>query len=188
MFLSSRLVASCALAVLATGCVSLIAPPYSANYTALDQLRLSRPEPAAVAAVQPEDPKHAVNNLSLRGSPLRSGNGTFAKYLEDALIGDLKEISVYDANSQTRIAASILRNEMNVGDIATGNGLMEVEFTVTRNDARRLRKTYSARTTFESSFAGAVAIPKGQIEYPNLVRSLLREVYTDPAFVAALAK
>ena len=65
---------------------------------------------------------------------------------------------------------------------------MEVELTVTRDDTRRLRKTYTARTTFESSFAGAVAIPKGQLEYANLVRTLLRQVYTDPAFIAAVGK
>ena len=57
-----------------------------------------------------------------------------------------------------------------------------------RAGTERLRKTYQARTSFESSFAGAVAIPKGQIEYPSLVRTLLRNVYTDPAFVAAIAK
>lgn len=65
---------------------------------------------------------------------------------------------------------------------------MEVELTVTRDGSQRLYKSYAARTTFESSFAGAVAIPKGQIEYPNLVRALLREVYSDPEFVVALGK
>ena len=187
-FLRPRLIAACALGVLAAGCSSLVAPPYSVDYNALDRLKLARPEPVAVATAQPVDPAHAVNNLSLRGTPLRSASGTFAKYLEDALIGDLKEISVYDTNSKTRIDASILSNEISVGGIATGDGFMKVELTVTRDGARRLRKSYVARTTFESSFAGAVAIPKGQIEYPNLVRTLLRDVYSDPEFAVALGK
>ncbi|PLC48420.1 hypothetical protein CR159_17950 [Pollutimonas subterranea] len=39
-----------------------------------------------------------------------------------------------------------------------------------------------------SSFAGAVAIPKGQSEYPNLVRVLLQKVYEEPAFIDAVKK
>ena len=65
---------------------------------------------------------------------------------------------------------------------------MDVELTVTRNAKATLKKTYSVKTTFESSFAGAVAIPKGQAEYGNLVRTLLGKVYADPEFINALKK
>jgi hypothetical protein len=34
---------------------------------------------------------------------------------------------------------------------------------------------------------GTVAIPAGQAAYPQLVRELLRKVYADPQFLAALA-
>jgi len=81
----------------------------------------------------------------------------------------------------------LLNNEIAVGGIATGSGFMEVELTVTRKGEQRLKKKYTARTSFESSFAGAVAIPKGQSEYPILVRALLREVYSDPQFVSAIS-
>jgi hypothetical protein len=183
-----RFVVACTATLLATGCAQLMAPPYSADYTSLDGLKASQPEKTSVAVFQPTDPNHAVNNLNLRGAQFKSPSGSFAKYLEDALIDDLKEISVYDAGARTRIGAVIQRNEMAIGGIHTGEGFMDVELTVTRAGTERLRKTYQARTSFESSFAGAVAIPKGQIEYPSLVRTLLRNVYTDPAFVAAIAK
>lgn len=180
--------AVCLTAFLATGCAQLVAPPYSADYAVLDQLKRAQPDKTAVAAFQPTDPKHEVNHLTLRAARLNSASGSFAKYLEDALIGDLKEISVYDPSAHTRIDAVILHNEMAIGGISTGEGLMDVELTVTREGVQRLHKTYKARTSFESSFLGGIAIAKGQSEYPNLVRTFLRNVYSDPAFIAALAK
>lgn len=187
MALSHRFIATCAVALLVTGCAQMVAPPYSADYTALDQLKKSAAgAKTSIGAFQPTDPKDAVNNLSLRAARLGSSSGSFAKYLEDALSNDLKEISVYDPAARTRIDAVILHNEMAIGGFNTGEGLMDVDLTITRDGVQRLRKTYLARTTFESSFAGAVAIPKAQSEYPRLVRELLRNVYSDPAFVSAI--
>lgn len=188
MALTARLAATCALAVLVTGCAQLVAPPYAPDYEGIDSLKRTGPDKIAVGTAQPTDPKAAVNRLSLRGATLLSGSGSFAKYLEDALISDLREIGVYDSAARTRIDATLLGNEIAIGQIATGTGFMEVELTVTRDGTRRLRKIYTARTSFESSFAGAVAIPKGQLEYSNLVKALLRQVYTDPAFIAAVGK
>jgi len=65
---------------------------------------------------------------------------------------------------------------------------MEVTLTVMRDGQKKLSKSYKANTSFESSFAGIVAIPAGQAAYPQLVRALLREVYSDPQFIAAIAK
>ena len=180
--------AACALAIFATGCAQLKAPPYAADYEALDRLQASKPGSVAVATTQPTDPTQAVNRLSLRGSPLVSPSGTFAKYFEDALIRDLKEASAFDTTSRTRLDARILNNEISIGGFVTGTGFMEVELTVTRDAQQRLHKIYKANTTFESSFAGIVAIPAGQAAYPDLVRTMLRTIYSDPLFIAAVAK
>ena len=117
--------AACALAIFATGCAQLKAPPYAADYEALDRLQASKPGSVAVATTQPTDPTQAVNRLSLRGSPLVSPSGTFAKYFEDALIRDLKEASAFDTTSRTRLDARILNNEISIGGFVTGTGFME---------------------------------------------------------------
>lgn len=171
-----------------SGCAPLLAPPYSADYAALDSLKKKNVDPVAVGTFKPTDPKDKINNLTLRVASLQSGSGSFAKYLEDALISDLKEISAYDANAKTRIDAIILKNDVNIGGFSTGEGLMDVELTISRNGVQRLKKIYTARTSFESSFAGAVAIPKGQSEYPILVKTLLKNIYNDPAFMQAVGK
>jgi hypothetical protein len=183
-----RGVVLCALAVIATGCAQYKAPPYATDYEALDRLKATRPANVSVATFQPTDPRHAVNNLTLRGARLTSPSGSFAKYLEDALIRDLKEISAFEPDAGTRIDATILVNEIDISGFVTGTGAMEVELTVVRRGQTALRKTYKANTTFESSFGGIVAIPAGQAAYTDLARTLLRAVYSDPQFVAAIGK
>lgn len=176
-----------ATAVLTAGCAPLMAPPYAADYEALDRLEATRPGMVAVAKAQPTDPQDKVNTLSLRRAKLVSPSGSFAQYLEDALMRDLGEISAYDPKAPTRIAARILVNDIDLG-IVNGTGRMDVEVTVTRDATQRLRKTYRAETAFDSSYANIVAVPAGQAAYPRLVRALLREVYADPQFVAAIGR
>lgn len=63
-----------------------------------------------------------------------------------------------------------------------------VKLIVNKNGTLKLEKVYSAKTEFESSFAGAVAIPNGQNEYPKLIQKLLKTIYTDNDFVNLLKK
>jgi len=183
-----RLLGACLLAAALSGCASFVAPPYSADFVALDRLKTMPLEKAAVGTFQPIDPAAAVNRVTLRGAPMVSPRGSFARYLQDALAQDLREIAVYDDAAQIRIDATVLKNAIDISGVSTGTGLMEVEFAVTRGGQTRLKKLYTASTQFESSFAAAVAVPKGQIEYGVLVRTLLGKVYSDPDFINALKK
>lgn len=176
-----------AAAVLATGCAPLLAPPYAADYETLDKLEATRPGMVALAKAQPSDTNDKVNTVRLRSARLLSPSGSFAQYLQDAMMRDLSEISVYDPKAPTRIAARVLVNEIDLG-VINGAGRMEVEITVTRDATQRLRKTYRAETAFDSSYASIVAVPAGQAAYPRLVRALLRQVYADPQFVAAIGR
>jgi len=176
-----------AAAVLATGCAPLLAPPYAADYETLDRLEAARPGMVALAKAQPSDANDKVNTVRLRSARLLSPSGSFAQYLQDAMMRDLSEISVYDPKAPTRIAARVLVNEIDLG-VINGAGRMEVEITVTRDATQRLRKTYRAETAFDSSYASIVAVPAGQAAYPRLVRALLRQVYADPQFVAAIGR
>ncbi|SEF22710.1 hypothetical protein ABL840_38570 [Variovorax sp. NFACC27] len=176
-----------AAAVLATGCAPLLAPPYAADYETLDKLEATRPGMVALTKAQPTDAEEKVNTVRLRSARLLSPSGSFAQYLQDAMMRDLGEISVYDPKAPTRIAARVLVNEIDLG-VINGSGRMEVEITVTRDTTQRLRKTYRAETAFDSSYASIVAVPAGQAAYPRLVRALLRQVYADPQFVAAIGR
>jgi hypothetical protein len=171
-----------------SGCASFVAPTYSPHYEAIDQTRKVNADRIVVGTVQPTDPAADVNSISLRAASLKSASGSFAKYLEDALVSDLTEMGFYDAAGTTRIDATLLKNDIDISSLSVGSGLLEANIKVTRAGAVRLDKNYQATTQFESAFAGAVAIPKGQSEYPNLVRAFLRQVYSDSAFVEAIKK
>jgi hypothetical protein len=179
------------LAILLTGCAPLLAPPYAADYETLDRLEATRPGMVALAKAQPADAEDKLNTVRLRSARLVSPSGSFAQYLQDALMRDLSEIAVYDPKAPTRIAARIVVNDIDLG-VINGSGRMDVEVTVTRDTTgttmQRLRKTYSAKTAFDSSYASIVAVPAGQAAYPRLVRALLREMYADPQFVAAIGR
>jgi len=175
-----------AVSALATGCANLVAPDYSADYSAVDALKRSGLAKSRVGKVQPEDVEAKVNLISLRGASLRAGGTTFAGYVGRAMMNDLKEAGLYDANAVRRIDMVLLKNDIDVSGISEGSGLIEVQITISEGGKTLLQKSYTAKTRFESGFAGAVAIPKGQTEYPNLVRELLATIYRDQAFLQAM--
>lgn len=188
MNISRQLMVLVATALMFSGCASFTAPTYSPHYETIDRLKKINIEKMSVGEVQPRDPKASVNNITLRGAMLISPSGTFANYLENAIRSDLMEIGLYDPTSSTRVDATILKNDIDVSGLSTGYGAMEVKLTINKKGAIVFDKVYWENTQFESSFAGAVAIPKGQNEYPNLVRALLQKVYVDPAFIEAVKK
>lgn len=171
-----------------SGCASFVAPAYSPDYPTLDRLKASATEKVAVGTFQPRAADAPVNRITLRGAPLTPPAGSFTEYLEKALRADLTELRLLDPGAETRIEGQLLKNDIDISGFSTGEGVMEVRLTISRRGQPVLDKVYSAKTRFESSFAGNVAIPRGQAEYPNLVRALLQSVYADPAFVSTLRK
>ncbi len=174
------------LALAMTGCASFVAPTYSPDYPSIDRLKTSQLGKIAVGEFQPRSPEAPVNKITLRGAAFVSNTGSFAQYLEDAMRSDLTELRVLDPKAEVRIEATLLKNDIDVSGLNTGEGFMDVKLSVIKRGQTVHEKIYSARTQFESSFAAAVAVPKGQSEYPRLVRTLLQSVYADPAFITAV--
>jgi hypothetical protein len=172
---------------LISGC-SLEPPVYTTDYETINRLKNISMDKVAIGDVQPKDPTASVNKISLRAATLAPKRGSFATYLEDALRNDLRGLGIYDASSTTQINVIILKNDIDISGFNIGNGLMEIKLTVNKNGLLKLDKKYSAKTEFESSFAGAVAITNGQNEYPKLVKTLLKNIYTDSDFINILKK
>ena len=173
-------------AVVLTGCASFVAPTYSPDYPSIDRLKTSQLGKIAVGEFQPRSPEAPVNKITLRGAPFVTTQGSFAQYLEEAIRSDLTELRVLDPKADTRIDATLLKNDMDVSGINTVVGFIDVIFSVIKSGETGHETIYSDKTQFESSFAAAVAVPKGQSEYPRLVRTLLQTIYADPAFIAAV--
>lgn len=184
---SFRLLLISALVLLMTGCGALKAPAYSPDYQALDSLKNKKLVNVSVARVEPSDPEHKVNIIPLRAMSLVAEQGTFSAYLESALIEDLSQMGIYQADSGIQISAELVENNIDISSFSTGVGKIVINLEILKSGNGVFQKEYVGTTEFESSFAGAVAIPKAQTEYPFLVRAVLKQVYSDPEFIKELS-
>ena len=173
------------LVIFSNGC-TIIAPSYTPDYSALDAFKRQNISKIAVESVEPKNSNERVNKITLRGTTLVSPSGNYAQYLEDAIKSDLTDANLLDPSALFRLSVFLLKNDINVVGFSIGHGTIEARFSINQNGTTIFNKTISAETEFKSSFAGAVAIPKGQNEYPNLVRALLKKLYTDKEFTNAL--
>jgi PBP1b-binding outer membrane lipoprotein LpoB len=171
-----------------TGCATMQAPPYTSPYEALDKLKRQKITNVSVGVFQPSDPEDPLNRISLRGASLISPNETFAKYLEESIRSDFKEIDRYEANSKTLIEGTILKNDIDISSISKGYSVIEIRLIIKKQGKIAFEKNYSANTEFESSYAGAIAVENALVEYPRLVRKLLSIVYEDTAFIKEVQK
>jgi hypothetical protein len=178
--------ASLLFVLLLSGC-ALTAPNYSASVENAQILRDSGVGKARVGKFQ-ADPKTGNNeSISLRGSSMTSPvGGKFTDYLEDAIRSELSAARIFDDKSDVEISGVIAQNDVSVGSISEGTGIFEARVVVKRDSQVRFDKTKSVTIKFESSFAGAVAIPKGVESYPTLVQKFLSQLYADKDFIGAL--
>ncbi|WP_425257673.1 hypothetical protein ACPOLB_19405 [Rubrivivax sp. RP6-9] len=173
------------MAALATGC-STPAPNYRPS---LDNVEAIKAQAATVALGAFSVPAMApgATAISLRGSSMVSPVGAdYAAYLGDALRQELQLAGRLDPASQVVVSGVLLKNDIAAGGFSTNSGEIEARIAVHRASQLRHEKTYRAELSWESSFIGAIAIPKAQQQYPVLVQTLLRQMFSDTSFLEAL--
>jgi hypothetical protein len=167
-----------------TGCAA-VAPNYTPSPQTSQPLQSARVQPAKVGEISADK---AANNTSitLRASSMEPAQGTYAKYLADAIRQELELTKLYAPDGSTEITGTLLKNDLDTGLADKGIGVMEVRFIVRREGTVRFDKVKAAKTEWETSFVGAIAIPRAQQEYPRLVQTLVSALFSDPDFIAAL--
>lgn len=167
-----------------TGC-AVMAPPYQAS---VGNAEAAKQFPQAlVVGMFSVQPGLDATSISLRGNPMKSPVGAdYAAYLADALRKELTLAGKLDPSSRVEISGVLLKNDISAGGISTNSGVMQVRFTVKRDAALRYERTLDADLSWESSFVGAIAVPKAQEAYPRMVQKLIGTLFADPAFLAAL--
>lgn len=171
--------------VLATGC-ALQAPSYQPSIDNVEILKKTA-SPAALGSFTVQAGGAGVTAIGLRGSSMGSPVGAdYAAYLANALSQELQLAGKLDPKSKVVITGLLLKNDIAAGGISTNSGEIEAQFTVINNGQERYRATHRAEMTWESSFVGAIAIPKAQQQYPLLVQKLLGQLMADTRFQGAL--
>ncbi|AXQ27267.1 hypothetical protein D0B54_00545 [Solimonas sp. K1W22B-7] len=181
---ASKLI-SLATVLLLAGC-TLAAPQYTASLPNVQKLRDAGQAPVRVGAFVPAT-GDAEASLSLRGSSMHSPyQDSYSAYVGEALKQELSLAGKLAPGAEIEVSGLLNKNTLDASGFSKGFGGIEARFVVKKNNQVRYDAVKSASHEWESSFAGAIAIPRAQLEYANLVQKLLAELYADPAFAAAL--
>jgi hypothetical protein len=171
---------------LSSGC-SMMAPRYSASISNVQQIKDAETQKVKVGTFSSTPGKGNANPISLRGSSLASPyESSYAKYIAEALRQDLELAGKLAADAQIEISGALQTNDINIPAMSSGTGDLEARFVVKRAGETKYDQVKTIHDTWDSSFVGAVAIPRAQEHYPVMVQKLLAELYADPAFVSAL--
>jgi len=167
-----------------SGCAAK-APNYNPNPESAQKLQAARVQPVAVGEFT-ADASVSNTSIGLRASTMVPEQGTYTKYLADAIKNELELVKLYSATSNTVISGVLMKNDMNTGVAMTGEGAIEARFVVKRDGVVRFDKLKKAAIQWDTNYFGAIAIPRARNEYTRLVQTLVAELFSDADFVAAL--
>jgi hypothetical protein len=180
------LIAMLAASLFATGCAGP-APNYAPSIDNVEALKKSGITAPNVGAVTVSADLPGGKSLSLRANTMVSPVGAnFGDYIATALRQELELAKLLNAQSGLEISGALLRNNIDAGGISTNEGQIEARFIVKRGGQVRFDKVKRIEHKWESSFAGAVAIPLAANNYPVMVQKLISSLVTDPEFIQSL--
>ena len=161
------------------------APPYAVSIPNVQALKAATTTGVAVDEFTAQ-PSASNQSISIRANSMVSASGTFSKYLQNALIQELTDARLLDPKSTIHISAVLTKNDISAAGFITNTAEIEARFTVTRDGKPVFDKVKYVTTKWDSNFIGAIAIPRAMQNYPNVVTELLKELYADKDFIAAL--
>lgn len=173
--------------LLLVGC-STPAPRYSPLISNVEAIKTASPDKINVGRFDaPSTMKEGALSISLRGTPMISSVGKdYGDYLTAALRQELDLAGVFSTQSQLEISGALITNTINAAGFLTNDAQMEAQFIVKRNGRIVYDQRKSTDMKWESSFAGAIAIPLAINNYPVLVQKLIGQLFADPAFLRAV--
>jgi hypothetical protein len=119
----------------------------------------------------------SLNSIGARASTFTSPvNGSYAAYIGKALTDELASAGKLDANASKMLSGVIEKNYLSAAGLNTNESEIAVRFKLTDGHAVK----------WESSFMGAIAIPRAIQNYVVTVQMLLAKLYADPDFSKAL--
>lgn len=176
----------CALFV---GCAAVPAPNYSPLIDNVELLKKSSVGTLKTGQFDVTPGMQGASAMTLRGATMISPVGThYGDYLTSALRQELEFAKLQNPQSKKEISGVLLKNNIDAGGLSTNAGQIEARFMVKNADQVTYDKVKKAELQWESSFAGAVAIPQAVNHYPLMVQKLLNSLFTDPDFILATQK
>ncbi len=172
---------------LLTGCVTRLAEhgPTSEGIRQLRDSGMSRVRVGAFALASGV-PVDTDQHVSIRGRLILPTDGvSFAQFLRDALLVDLRAAGKFDAAAPTELRGELLKSELHASGTSEGHGTLAARFHVSRGGQVLFDKELEARDTWPSSLMTPWAIRNGRNGYADLYTKLLLGLYADKQFIDA---
>jgi hypothetical protein len=183
---STSLVAVMVALLMMTGCATK-APNYQFSPQNVTTLKNAGNTPAGLGEFKVQAGMTGAESIGLRAVSMQSPVGAnYAAYLAEALKLELDMARRFDPKAHIQISGVLLKNDIAAGGISRNSGEIEARFMVHREGQVKFDQIKRAKTEWESSFAGMIAIPKAQEQYPILVQELLKNLYADEQFQSAI--
>ena len=174
------------LSVMATGCMTMQTPPYEAAIGNYEQMQDSKYKKVVIGDFSISDNK--LNMISVRGNPLKSSiSDSFGTYLKSALEEECYKAGLLLKESKCNISGMILENDIDTG-FDTASGHISAKVVIVDNEQIIFEKVIKATHQWESSFVGAVAIPRARDNYPFVIRKFINKLFEDDDFKLAMLK
>jgi hypothetical protein len=168
------------------GC-AIRAASYVPSLDNVETMKKSTMQPLALGSFSVNAGAEGATSIGVRGSSMTSPVGAdYAAYLAEAIRQELQLAGKLDAKSDIEISGVLLKNDIQAGGFSTNSGEIEARFVVKRGGAVRYEGAKRTSASWDSSFVGAVAIPKAQQQYPLLVQNLVGQLLADKAFSEAV--
>ncbi len=167
------------------GCATK-APPYQPSIDNVQQLKAVAPKGVKLGEFTVDVDAKNATSIGIRASSMSSSVGSnYADYVAQALRDELSLAGRIDPNSNIEISGVLMGTDIDTG-MAKGSGYIEARFMVKNQGKVRFDKIKRGESSWESSFIGAIAIPRAEQSYPSVVQNLLTNLYSDPDFQQSL--
>ncbi|WP_284619219.1 hypothetical protein [Aquabacterium humicola] len=183
-----RLAALLLVAALGGGCAQIQLTAPMPDLSNVPKVREAVGAPVALGefTLAPGKPAEMDAGINLRSNTVSSPiQGSFAQYLKEMLAADLKAAGLLAPASDRVIKGSLTENRLEA-PVGQGSGSIAARFVVLRAAQPVYDRELRVSGTWDSPFAGYVAIPGAIGEYTALHRKLITQLLDDPAFRAAL--
>jgi len=175
------------ISLILTGC-SYKGQNYIPNYNTINELKdKNLKQVDVIRMTSPEDKTISISigrGTNKMHSPYM---GTFSKYLEIALEEELKQASIYNNKSNIKIKTKLLTNKIDTG-ISLATVDLSANFTILIDKEKVFTKIYEIHHEWESSFIGAIAIPRTFENYPIAMQKLIDEFLLDDEVINIIKK
>ena len=182
--------AALALLVPVLGCTTVMPPPMASGENS-QVLKAANLAPSAVGTFKlaPGRPAQMDKELSggLRGGNIGAPSGSYSQHLKETLKAELQSAGLLDLQSKYVIEGQLMDSMVDAA-IGTGKARLAARFQVLREGQLLFDKEVSIEDSWDSSFMGAVAIPRAIERYGASYRALVGKLLNDSEFRRALAR